>query len=209
MTEADQLRIMQLTSSYSPDAPPQLRLTFGDFLSLLWRIDQASNDLDKAVYYRQCAAAVARGLGFQSRSMYRIVMAAQPGDIYKTIGHAPYRGTTRLVDAQDRRAAIRQLVDMRGNILSMGIYREQWTLGWPGSRITDTELRDRLFAVLFTAFNGQFSHFSRLLLVIDIVLLELLLDDRTDMQISLIRLIREYNYPDPDDEKVRAIFTVK
>jgi hypothetical protein len=204
--QPDQQRITQLLSAYSPNTPPQLSLTFGDYLSLLWRVDSAAGDPAREQYYRQCTEALARGLEFDSRSVSRLVKSTPAGMICSSLHNAPYRSTNRLVDAQDRREAIRQLMDLRDHIMRMGIYREQWTLGWPGSRLTDQELRERLFAVFFTAFDSQFMHFSRLLFVTDIVLQELLLGDRTERKISLIRLIREYGYPDPDSSSARAQF---
>lgn len=206
--QADIVRINQLTSTYSPATPPQLPLTFGDFLSLLWRIDSVADDSDRETYYRQCAGALARGLAFENRSLNRLVEITAAGEVCASLQNAPYRGTARLVDAQDRRAAIRQLVDLRAHILGMGVYRDQWLLGWPGSRISDVELRERLFAVFFTAFEGQFSHFGRLILVIDIVLLEMLLGSRKMTEISLARLIRGFDYPDPDSLGVRALYRV-
>ncbi len=202
--QADQQRIIQLTSAYAPTQPPQLPLTFGDYLSLLWRVDQSAGNPDREAYYRQCADALARGLGFANRSLYRLVRRTEAGRICPLLPNAPYQGTVRLVDAQDRREAIRHLVDLRDHILAMAAYREQWKVGWPGSRMTDGELRERLFAVFFTAFEGQFRHFSRLLFVIDIVLQELLLGDRREREISLIRLIREFDYPDPDSGDTRT-----
>lgn len=204
--QADQPRITQLTSSYSPAQPPQLPLTFGDYLSLLWRIDRSAGNPTREAYYRQCADALAQGLGFDRRSLYRLVRTTEAGKICPSLQNAPYRGTSRLIDAQDRRAAIRQLVDLRDHILAMGAYREHWTLGWPGSRITNIEVRERLFAVFFTAFESQFRHFSRLLFIIDIVLQELLLGDRAEHEISLIRLINEFGYPDPVSAQARALF---
>ncbi len=205
-TQADQKRIAQLTSTYSPANPPRLSLTFGDYLSLLWRIDRSAGNPDREAYYRQCAEALVRGLGFESRSLHRLVNTIPAGEVCASLHNAPYRGTNRLVDAQDRRAAISQLVDLRDHILTMAAYKEEWVLGWPGSRLSNVALRERLFAVFFTAFEGQFRHFSRLLFVIDIVLQELLLGDRTEREISLIRLIKEYGYPDPADPAVRARF---
>ncbi len=202
--QPDQQRIMQLTSAYDPLQPPQLPLTFGDYLSLLWRIDRSSDRPNHEAYYRQCAEAVARGLGFDRRSLHRLVRVAEAGKICRSLENVSYRGTERLVDAQDRRAAISQLMDMRDHILAMGAYREQWTLGWPGGRVADAELREHLFAVFFTAFEGQFRHFSRLIFVIDIVLQEMMLGHRDVLEISLIRLIQEFNYPDPSSASVRA-----
>ena len=204
--QPDQQRITQLTSAYSPANPPRLALTFGDFLSLLWRIDASSYEPRREAYYRQCADAVARGLGFSNRSMYRMVQIAPASSVCHVLQNAPYRGTSRLIDAQDRRDAIRQLVDLRGQILTMAAYRDRWTLGWPGSRMADVELRERLFAVFFTAFDSQFANFSRLLFVIDIVLEEILLGDRLERKISLIRLIKEFGYPDPDGHPLSAQF---
>jgi hypothetical protein len=204
--QPDQQRIMQLTSSYSPSQSPQLPLTFGDYLSLLWRIDLSANNPKREAYYRQCANALAQGLGFENRSLFRFVQRNEAGSICSLLQNSPYQGTGRLVDAQDRRAAIWQLMDLRDHILAMGAYREQWNVGWPGSRLTSVELRERLFAVFFTAFEGQFRHFSRLLLVVDIVLQELLLGDRQEREISLIRLIQGFGYPDPDSGSTRAQF---
>ncbi|MBN2471960.1 MAG: hypothetical protein JXN59_14665 [Anaerolineae bacterium] len=204
--QADQQRIIQLTSDYSPAFLPQLPLSFGDYLSLLWRIDRSASRPERVEYYRDCAAALARGLGIANRSVVRMVARSPAGEIYENLRKMPYQGTGRLVDAADRRDAITQLVDLRHHILEMGAYRDQWTLGWPGSRLADEELRERVFAVLFTAFDGQFSHFSRLLLVIDIVLQELILQERYQNDISLVRLVHDYGYPDPDSDAVRMIF---
>jgi hypothetical protein len=204
--QPDQQRVTQLLSPYSPATPPKLAMTFADFLSLLWRLDAAGGDPKREAYYRQCADSVARGLAFENRSLYRMLINTPAGEICRSLQNAPYRGTARLVDAQDRRDAIRQLVDLRGQILTMAAYRDRWTLGWPGSRMTDVELRERLFAVFFTAFDSQFAHFSRMLFVVDIVLQELLLGDRVERQISLIRLIKEFGYPDPSSSAVRAQF---
>ncbi len=202
--QADQQRIMQLLSSYGPSQLPQLALNFGDYLSLLWRIDRSAENERREAYYRQCAHSLACGLGFENRSLYRLVQRTEAGHVCALIQNSPYQGTGRLVDAQDRREAIRQLMDLRDHILGMGAYREQWKIGWPGSRMTDVELRERLFAVFFTAFEGQFRHYSRLLLVIDIVLQEMLLGNRVEQEISLIRLIQEFGYPDPDSVSTRA-----
>lgn len=202
--QADQQRIMQLLSSYSPAQPPQLSLNFGDYLSLLWRIDRSAQNEGREAYYRYCAHALACGLGFADRSLSRLVQRTEAGLVCASIQNSPYQGTGRLVDAQDRRDAICQLMDLRDHILAMGAYREQWKIGWPGSRMTDVDLRERLFAVFFTAFEGQFRPFSRLLLVIDIVLQEMLLGNRVEQEISLIRLIQEFGYPDPDSVRTRT-----
>jgi hypothetical protein len=204
--QGDQQRIMQLVSPYSPTTPPQLPLTFGDYLSLLWLIDHCDGDSGREAYYRKAADSLSRALGFEKRSMCRLVQNTPAGGIYAVLENAPYRGTIWLVDAQDRRAAMRQLLSMRDHIVAMGVSRSRWQLGWPGSRLSDVELRERLFAVFFTAFDSQYSHFSRLLLVIDIVLQELLLGDRVSREVSLIRLIKEYGYPDPDDAMTLVLY---
>ena len=203
---SDQIRIGQLVSPYSPSQPPQLPLIFGDYLSILWRLDQSAGRAGRETYYRQCANALARGLGFENRSIYRLVKTLTAGEICGSIQNSPYRGTARLVDAQDRRDAIRELMEMRGHILAMGEGRLKRTVGWPGSRMTNVELRERLFAVFFTAFDGQFRHFSRLLLVVDIVLEEMLLGQIEMREVSLIKLINELGYPDPDKAATRSLF---
>ncbi len=204
MMQADQPRIAQLISPYSPATPPQFPLGFGDYLSILWRLDQSAANPAREAYYRQCALALARGLGFDQRSLGRMVERTAAGSICESLQKVPYQGTSWLVDAQDRREVIRQLVDLRQHILAMGAYRDSWTLGWPGSRLTDGMLREHVFAVLFTAFEGQFSHFSRLLLVIDIVLQELIMGTCDGKEISLTRLSQEYGYPDPDSAVARG-----
>ncbi len=199
----EQTRINQLTSTYSPDDPPRLPLDFGDYLSLVWRIDQHAQQPAKVKYYRRCALALAQGMGIKGRSILRLVEVTPPGALYQQLPNAPYRGTARLVDAHDRKAAIRQLVDLRADVLRIGTYQEQWPVSWPGSGILDTELRERVFAVLFTALQGQFSSFGRLLLVVDIVLSDLLLGFQPPQELPLAQLIADYGYPDPTDDRVR------
>ncbi len=200
----EQTRITQLTSTYGPDEPPRVPLDFGDYLSILWRLDHHASKPTQVKYYRQCAHAVATALGIQNRSVYRLVENTPPGQLYKQLPNAPYRGTTRLIDAHDRKAAIGQLAELRHDVLKIGTYQDQWPVSWPGSGIVDTELRERVFAVLFTALQGQFGNFGRLLLVVDIVLSDLLLGFQQDTkEVSLDKLIGEFQYPDPNDSRVR------
>jgi hypothetical protein len=130
----------------------------------------------------------------------------KPGEIYNSMSNVPFRHTERFDDAGSRKAAIQQLLMLRTDVMSIGAYEHGWVVGWPGSGITDEELRERVFATLFTALRGQFSHFGRLLLVIDIVLQELLLGVRSNAEFSLGVLIDRYGYPDPEDPDVRAMF---
>ena len=199
----EQTRIDQLTSTYGPDEPPRLPLDFGDYMSLLWRLDQSADMPNRVRYYRQCALAVGMGLDLRGRSVFRLVENTSPGDLYRQLPNAPYRGTTRLIDAHDRKAAIAQLVELRADILKIGTYQDKWPVSWPGSGIIDTELRERVFAVLFTALQGQFENFGRLLLVVDIVLADLLLGIQTAREVALPQLIAEYSYPNPTDSRVR------
>lgn len=202
----DQVRVNQLISPYAPDEPPRLPLDFGDYLSLLWRLDKNAERPNRIKYYRQCALAVSAGLELQGRSVFRLVENTKPGELYNQLPNAPYRGTMHLVDAADRKAAIAQLTKLRTDVLRIGTYQDQWLVRWPGSGIVDTELRERVFAVMFTALQGQFSSFGRLLLVIDIVLGDLLLGTGANQEIDLTRLVKQYGYPDPDDERVHQEF---
>ncbi len=203
---AERNRISQLTSTYGPDEPPRLPLDFGDFMSLLWRLDKHAEDAARVRYYRKCALSLASGLGMTGRSIYRLVEQTAPGQMYAQLPNAPYRGTSRLVDAQDRKAAIAQLAQLRLDVLRIGTYHDQWTVSWPGSGIMDTELRDRVFAVLFAALQGQYENFGRMLLVVDIVLGDLLIGMEHSREISLHQLMAEYEYPNFNDVKVRAAF---
>ncbi|MHB8626443.1 MAG: hypothetical protein ACYDBJ_14675 [Aggregatilineales bacterium] len=205
MTPFDQLRIDQLLSSYGPDNPPSLPLEFGDYLSLLWRQDHAGNER-RAHYYRRCAQSLAVALGLADREIGRLVRVTPAGGIYAALENVPYRVIDRTVDAADRRAAIRQLLQLRGEVLQIGVYDQGWDGTWPGSGIVDTDLRDRVFAVLFAALPGQFPSFARLLLVIDIVLQELLTGARRGPSILLYALLREYGYPDPASSEMKALY---
>jgi len=203
----EQTRISQLTSTYSPDEPPRLPLEFGDFLSILWRLDRHANSPAKVRYYRQCAQSLATALGIQNRSLYRLIEHTPPGQLYKQLPNAPYRGTSRLIDAHDRKAAINQLAELRHDVLKIGTYQDQWPVSWPGSGIVDTELRERIFAVLFTALQGQFGSFGRLLLVVDIVLSDLLLGFQQEVrEVKLDQLVTQYNYPNPNDSRIRRSY---
>jgi hypothetical protein len=181
-------------------------MDFGDFLSLLWRLDKHANEPAKVAYYRRCALSLANGLKLQERSVFRLVELTPPGQLYQQLPNAPYRGTSHLVDAKDRKAAIAQLAQLRLDILRIGTYHDQWPVSWPGSGIIDSDLRERVFAVLFTALQGQYDNFGRLLLVVDIVLGDLLLGMHQMQEISLHDLITRSNYPDFSDPKVRSTY---
>ncbi|NLF78869.1 MAG: hypothetical protein GX573_24515 [Chloroflexi bacterium] len=206
MSYSDDGRITQLTSPYSPHSPPQLPLDFSDYLSLLWRIDRAASQPGQVRYYTQCARALARAFQFDQRSLGRMVKTTEPGYVCEALSNVPFRDTGRLMDASARKSAIQQLVRLRSDVLSIGAYQHDWVVGWPGSGVIDAELRERIFATLFTALRGQYSHFGRLLLVIDIVLQELLLGTRIFSDFSLGILIDQYGYPDPEDPAVRALY---
>lgn len=206
MNRSDDAHIRQLTSPYNPHQPPQLPLDFSDYLSLLWRIDRHAAQENRVTYYRLCAGALARAFEFENRSLGRLMRAVPAGEVYASLGNAPFRDTGRLVDASARKAAIHQLVMLRADVLSIGAYQHDWLVGWPGSGVVDPELRERIFATLFTALRSQYTHFGRLLLVIDIVLQELLLGTRGLHEVSLGTLIDRFGYPDPEDPAVRALY---
>ncbi len=203
----EQSRIQQLTGTYAPDAPPRLPLDFGDYLSLLWRIDRAAEQANKVRYYRQCVAALAAALALPA-ALLRLVDHAPPGEIYRSLPNLPFREATKTHDVNDRRAAIAQLIMLRADTLAIGTYQENWVgVGsFPGSGILDTELRERVFAVLFTALQGQFANFGRLLLVLDIVLGDFLAPKCGETEVELNELIVHFGYPNPDDAKVKRDF---
>ncbi|MBN1201482.1 MAG: hypothetical protein JXJ20_06465 [Anaerolineae bacterium] len=206
MNYSDQSRIAQLTSPYSPFSPPQLPLDFSDYLSLLWRIDRHASHNNLVRYYSQCTYALSRAFGFEGRGVARMIKTAEPGQVYAGLSNAPFRNTERLGDAAARKAAIQQLVMLRADVLSVGAYQHDWMVGWPGSGVIDSELRERVYATLFTALRSQYSHFGRLLLVIDIVLQELLFGSRDLREFSLGMLIDHYGYPDPESPHVRHLY---
>ncbi len=205
----EQARINQLTSLYGPDDAPRLALDFGDYLSLLWRLDTCGEFPSRERYYRQCVQALGAALGFKTHPIFRMVEMTPAGQIYGQLPNLPYRGGGRHVDAKDRKAAITQLICLRADTLRIGTYNESWDTGWPGSGILDNELRERVFAVLFTALQGQFSNFGRLLLVIDIVIGNLILGLEEIPEVQLPQLIADFSYPDPRDERIRRDFVIQ
>jgi hypothetical protein len=205
-TRFEQTRINQLISLYSPDDPPRLPLDFGDYMSLLWRLDGSANNPNRERYYRQCAQSLCVALGMKQHPICRLVAMTPAGQIYSQLPNLPYRSADRHIDAHDRKAALTQLMGLRGDTLRIGTYNEAWTGGWPGGGIVDNELRERVFAVLFTALQVQYTNFVRLLLVIDIVIANLIFGFEEAGVVSLAQLIADFDYPDPRDERVRRDF---
>lgn len=193
----EQGRVAQLISTYAPASPPSLSLDFGDLLSLLWRIDQCASQPGRERYYRRCALALCRGLALGSHPIFRFIELTPAGDLCRLLPTLVYRISGRVVDAHDRRAAVDHLLRLRLDILHIGTAQETWVTGWPGSGIQESELRERVFAVLFTALPGQFAGFARLLLVIDIVIANLLIGLDVPEDVPLSRLIAQWDYPDP------------
>lgn len=206
MNRSEDARITQLTSPYDPFRPPQLPMDFSDYLSLMWRADRHADQENLAIYYEQCLRALAKAFQFDTKGLGWAMRASSPGKLMKSLSNVPFRHSGRLMDASARKAAIEQLVVLRADVLSIGSYSHDWVVGWPGSGIVDTELRERVFATLFTALRSQYAHFGRLLLVIDIVLQELLLGTRANPEVSLGTLIERYGYPDPEDPRVRELY---
>ncbi len=206
MTPFDQLRITQLISTYAPDQPPRLPLDFSDYLSLLWRLDRAAEQRKHLQYYRKCEQVLAAALEIGDTDFGRLVRVTAPGQIYETLPQLPYRTADRRMDAADRRAAIQQLLNMRSDIVRLGTYDQEWHARWPGGGLIDNELRERVFAILFAALPSQYPPFSRLLLVVDIVLQELLIGTRRGDNILLHLLVTRYGYPDPDSRDTTELF---
>ncbi|MBK8020132.1 MAG: hypothetical protein IPK19_01595 [Chloroflexi bacterium] len=205
---ADQSRAAQLISAYAPYDPPRLPLDVGDLWSLLWRLDRTTRMPNRERYYRSCALALCRGMGLEKHPIYRFIDQTPAGEVYQLLPTVVYRVRGRSLDAHDQKAAVEQLVRLRDDILRIGVYPESWANKWPGSGIQDVELRERVFAVLFTALNGQFGGFVRMLLVIDIVVANLLIDIQLPEEIALGRLIKAYQYPDPADAQMRDLYLV-
>ncbi len=200
----EQARINQLLSAYSPQESPRLSLDFGDYLSLIWRLDHCAEKPKRASYYRACLSALAQALEIQDSTLHKLVKTTEPGTIYTQITNLPYRSGSRLLDAQDRKAAIAKLVQIRDSICALGASQKGWQVSYPGAGIMDVDLRERVFAVLFTAFQGQFSSFARLLLVSDIVLASLLIGYDVVQDISLHDLVIRFGYPDPESERAQS-----
>lgn len=181
----EQRRITQLIGDYSPAQPPTQRLDLGDYLSIVWRLDRSVGQAGRDAYYRRCLRSLAEGLQAEQSPLARLIDATATGAIYNHLPNLVYRIGTPGVDAADRCAALRQLLDLRADILRMGAYSQTWGSAYPGSGIVNPDLRDRVFAVLFTAFQSQYAHFGRMLLVIDIVIDNLLFGFRDHGAVTL------------------------
>ncbi len=209
-SQFEQTRITQLISTYGPEDPPRLPLDFGDYLSLLWRLDTSETFPNRERYYRQSATALGHALGLKAHPLGRLVDATPAGEIYDQLPNLPYRSAlrnvTHLVDAADRKAALAQLTTLRADVLRIGTYSDDWNGTWPGSGLLDNELRERVFAVLFTALQGQFTNFGRLLFVVDIVIANLIVGFEPLPEIPLSDLISSYGYPNPRDQRVQHDF---
>ncbi len=203
----EQARINQLISPYSPDDPPRLSLDFGDLLSLLWRLDHCAGQANRERYYRQAVRGLLSALNLNAQPVARLIDGSAPGDVCRQIANLPYRTGKRAVDAQDLKAAIAQLMTLRDDTLRIGTYQEAWRSTFPGSGIVDTELRERVFAVMFTALQGQFGNFGRLLLVVDIVLANLIVGFDDMPEVDLPTLVADHGYPDPADPRVHKDYT--
>jgi hypothetical protein len=197
----EQARISQLISPYAPNDPPRLLLDFGDLLSLTWRLDKNAGT-PRERYYRHALRALLSGLQLTGHPICRLLDLSNPGELYQQLANLPYRMGMLLVDAPDRKAAIAQLLTLRDDTLRLGTYQEGWIGGYPGSGILDQELRERVFAVELSALQGQFSHFGRLLLVLDIVLANLLIGFDATPEIDLKTLVADHGYPDPSDPRI-------
>jgi hypothetical protein len=206
MTPFDQLRINQLASPYSPDVAPSLPLDFGDYLSIIWLLDRAAHIGNGVSYYRKCERALATALGLIDTRFGHLIKTTEAGKIGETIPNLAYRGSERRVDAADRRNAIDQLLTIRSDVLRLGSYSQGWDVSWPGSRIIDEELRERIFAVLFAALPSQWDSFARILLVLDIVLQELLIGSRRGESYLLHTLVTDYGWPAPEARDTIALF---
>jgi hypothetical protein len=202
----EQARILQLLGDYAPAAPLQFPLDFSDYLSLLWRFDQCAALTARARYYRACIDALGHALEIDATPLGRMVAASAPGAVYDQLPNLPYRSRDRLLDARDRKAATGQLIALRRDILRIGTYQEAWNGSFPGHGLLDTELRERVFAVLFTALQGQYGSFVRLLLVVDIVLGDLLIGANSAPEVPLLDLVMHHGYPDPASKRTLREF---
>ncbi len=209
MSRFEQARVSQLVSLYAPQDPPRTPLDFGDLLSLLWRIDHSGGSAARERYYKRSAFSLAVALNLRDHPVYRFMEMTAPGELYTQFPNLVYRIQGRALDAHDRKAALEQLMQIRNDIMRVGSYPDKWTHGWPGSGIQDVELRERVFAVLFTALQGQFPAFGRLLLVNDIVIANLIIGFQPPEEIPLTRLVAEFGYPDPTSPALREAFAAE
>jgi hypothetical protein len=205
----DQNRLMQLLCPYAPTDTLIFPFDFSDYLSLIWRLEQSAISGVGLAYYRRCESSLALALHLTETDLGKLVKTTPPTDLSEAIPNLPYRKTERLRDASDRRSAIGQLWNLRCDVLRIGRYSQQWGVGWPGSGIIDQELRERMFALLFTALPSQLDHYARLLLVLDIVLQELLTGARRGNSFLLHTLIHQYHYPDPTSPESLALYRQK
>ncbi len=210
-------RVRQLRSPYDTRQDPQLPLGFGDYLSLLFRLDEQSTLLQergevdplllRRAWYLACCSALCRALALQGTA-FDTLHEAKPYDPRQIVAglrpslraqHGPFQAVYYEI-------ALGGLLRQRADVLRMG--RSVTHLrGGPGSGIADKALQARIHDVYFTRFDEGLLNFSRHLLDIDRLLEDLLPLD-IGPPVELARLRSEFGFPDRADARWRMAFSL-
>jgi hypothetical protein len=214
---ADVNRVRQLRSLYAPASELALPLGLGDYLSLLFHLDeqcrliQERGELDplplRRSWYLACCTALLDALALTDTS-FNTLAAEKPYDPRQIVGglRRALRERHGVFQAVYYEIAIGGLLRQRADILRAG--RSVTHLeGGPGSGIADEALRVRIQQVYFTRFDEALLDFSLQLLDMDRLLGDLL-PIAVPSPVELARLRAEYNYPDRSDLRWTAAFSV-
>ncbi len=210
-------RVRQLRSAYDPGSALELPLGFGDYLSILFRLDEQNRLIEelgpveplplRQAWYVACGTALRDALSLKDTAFDRVAHERpyDPRQIVSDLRQA-LRAQHGVFQAVYYEIAIGGLLRQRADILRAG-RSVTHVEGGPGSGITDEALRARIQAVYFTRFDEALLNFSRQLLDVD-ALLEELLPMAVAPPVELARLQAEYNYPTAADPRWAPAFTL-
>ncbi len=208
--------VRQLRSAYAPASEPELPLGFGDYLSLLYRLDEqdrlieergAANALPlRRSWYLGCCSAL-RGALLLTDTAFDTLPGEKPYDPRQIVNglRQGLRERHGVFQAVYFELAIGGLLRQRADILQAR-RSVSYLEGGPGSGITGEALKTRIQQVYFTQFDEALLAFSRQLLALDALLVELL-PITVGQPVELAELRSQYNYPDGSDHRWTAAFT--
>ncbi len=207
--------VRQLRSLYDTRSDPALPLGFGDYLSLLFRLHEHNHLLQEAGgtgnlprrrdWYTACCGALCQGLGLEQTSL-DTAATEKPYDLRQIVsGLRPLlRSKHGAIQAAYYEIALGGLLRQRGDILRAD-RSVRYAQGGPGSGITDEALRARIESIYFTRFDRDLLEFSRQLVTLDALLLDLM-PVTVGEPVAIDRLRAEYGYPDRRDPQWGGVF---
>lgn len=207
--------VRQLRSAYSPDGTLELPLGLGDYLSLLFLLDEQDRLIEergaanalllRRSWYLGCCTALRDALKL-TETAFDTLAGEKAYDARRIVGglRQALRDQHGVFQAVYYELAIGGLLRQRGDVLSAR-RSVSYLEGGPGSGIADESLKARIRQVYFAQFDEALLVFSRQLLDIDELLVELL-PITVGQPVELAVLQAQFNYPDGSDHRWTAAF---